>query len=82
MLFQLDALNCNLDADAIDRAIKARDGHATLSIDIDSGRVRVAGQLTAHQAADAFREAGFNARLIAELSPVSLAGCCGSCSGG
>jgi copper chaperone CopZ len=83
MLFQLDKLSTPHDADAVDRAIKARDAYATTSIDIESGRVRIAGQLTEQQATDAFREAGFDAVVVAGLNPPGRhgGGCCGSCSG-
>jgi copper chaperone len=83
MLFQLDNSTTPIDADAVDRAIKAQDAYATTSIDPESGRVRVAGQLSEQQALQALRAAGFKATVVAALSPLSGpgGGCCGSCSG-
>jgi hypothetical protein len=87
MLFQLH-LDRRVDSfEPLEAAIRARDPFASISLDPDSGRIRVAGQISAAQALAAFSEAGFSAEQVTDLGAGASAhgnggGCCGSCSGG
>lgn len=85
MLFQLHIDQRNRSFDPIEGAIRARDPFASISLDQESGRIRVAGQLNVEQALAAFKAAGFDAEQVIDLGGApahgSGGGCCGGCSG-
>lgn len=84
MLFQLHIDKRSGSFDPLEAAIRARDPFASISLDPDSGRIRIAGQLDAEQALAAFKSAGFDAEQVIDLSAAPAhggGGCCGGCSG-
>ena len=71
------------DPDALLRALRTHDAFAQIDVDATAAQVKVLGQLTAQQAAAAFRQVGLDASPLAESRAVHESGgstCCGHCT--
>lgn len=79
MLFEVEDISCDKCSDKIEKAIRAADPTAQVTVKIDEKRVRVEGLLTTEQALAALAAAGYPA---SEAAPHSGEGseCCGGCS--
>ena len=79
MLLDVENITCDKCPPAIEKAIRAVDGNADVTVNISDSRVRIEGYITQQQAIDALRAAGYPASAAA---PHSGAGsdCCGGCS--
>jgi copper chaperone len=62
-MIELDVtgMSCGGCAASVTKAIQRIDGGAKVEVDLPTGRVRIAGQVTTEQAVSAIEDAGFGA---------------------
>ncbi|MGY0504656.1 hypothetical protein [Luteimonas sp. e5] len=80
MLFDVSTLRDQSVADALGRAILARDPEARISVQLDNRRILVEGRLGEEELIEAMHGAGH----IAQLAPPHTgegSTCCGGCGG-
>lgn len=64
MQFQVDNMSCQHCVRAVTAAIRARDAHAFVAVDLGLKRVEVAAELPPEQVIAVLGEEGYTARLL------------------
>lgn len=80
MLLEIDTAGARPDRNAIARALLLLDPLALIDVDADAGKVRIDGRLTARQAVEALRAAGYESAPMPEDHVSGGSTCCGSCT--
>lgn len=75
-------MTCSHCVSAVTDAVKSIDPAAKVSVDLQTGRVRVDGDAAADRLIHAIEDAGYPAAAVGNDAATALrtAGCCGGCS--